>query len=144
MNLDSIKQKIKNGYKIHVFKINCKKPQLILKGNSKKEIKKKLKKIAENKLDYSIIFSVSIKFYNKLLFDDMIIGLHFNNYMILDGKLKKIHIDNSEGCIWFTKNWIIDNGWNDDYILNAVNIIKSKKGKIIIPGISIYHLLGKN
>lgn len=129
---------------IYWFKINCKKTKILAKGNSKKETRKKIKEIPkENILEYAIIFRVIVDFHKELFFDKGIISFKFDNFQILDGELEKIHIDNSEGCIWLSKDWILQNGWDNKYIFNAVEIIKNKKGKIVIPGISYYHLLGE-
>ena len=68
----------------------------------------------------------------------------FDNYSITKNKLKKIHLDNQEGALWFREDWLLKNGWSKKYISNAVNLLRKGKGKIVIPGISYYHLLGQN
>ena len=141
--IEQIKKEVDEKLKdtIYWFKINCKKTKIL----SKKETIKKIKEIPkDNILEYAIIFRVIVNFHKKLFFDKSIISFKFDNFQILDGELKKIHIDNSEGCIWLSKDWILKNGWDNKYIFNAVAIIKNKEGKIVIPGISYYHLLGKN
>jgi hypothetical protein len=145
--IEQIKKEVDEKLKdtIYWFKINCKKTKILVKGNSKTETRKKIKEIAENnKLEYAIIFRVIVHVHKELIFDKAIISFNFDNFQILDGKLKKIHINNSEGGLWLTKDWLIENGWDNQYIFNAVEIIKNKEGKILIPGIGYYHLLGKN
>ena len=141
--MNEIKKQIDDT--IYWFKINCKKTKLLVKGKSKKVTRNIVKEIGKkNKLEYAIIFRVIVKVHKKLFFDKGIISFKFDNFQLLDGKYKKIHIDNSEGCLWLSKNWLLKNGWDNKYIFNAVEMIKNKKGKILIPGISYYHLLGKN
>ena len=66
-----------------------------LKSPKTKDVIKHIPK--DNILEYAIIFRVIVNFHKELFFDKGIISFKFDNFQILDGELKKIHIDNWEG-----------------------------------------------
>lgn len=138
--MDKIKKKIDNT--VYWIRIDKKKSQVLVKGNSKKETGEKLKKMAkiDNNLDGAIIYRIIIKIHKKKRYDTCILSFNFDNYKIKKGKLKKISLDGKSGYIWFEEDWLLENGWNKKYISNTVNKLKSGKSEIIIPGINLYQL----
>lgn len=142
--MEEIKNQIENT--IYWIRIDKKKSVVLAKGNSKKETKEDLKeKIKDDeKLEGALIYRIIIKVHKKKVFDKAIMHFKFDNYSITKNKLKKIHLDNQEGALWFREDWLLKNGWSKKYISNAVNLLRKGKGKIVIPGISYYHLLGQN
>lgn len=140
--MEGIKRQIENT--VYWFKINSKKVTILAKGKSKNETKKILKKLAEDKSEYAIILRVIIKVHKKLRYDTCILSFNFDNFQIKNGKLKRIHLDGKSGFIWFEKDWLLENGWNKKYISNVVHLLRKEKAEIIIPGINLYQLFGKN
>lgn len=142
--MDKIKKQIDNT--IYWIRIDKKKSVVLVKGNSKTETRNELKELAkkDTKLEGAVLYRIIIKVHKKKVFDTSRISFNFDNFEINKKKLKKIHLDNQEGGIWFREDWLLDNGWNKKYISNAVNMLRKGKGKIVIPGISYYDLLGKN
>ena len=63
------------------------------------------------------------------------------NYSVKNNKLVKINEYGNVGIIWFEKEWLINNGWNNKYISHSINLLRKKKAEIVIPGINYYHLL---
>ena len=78
----------------------------------------------------------------KIIFGDILIKVE--NYIIVEKKDKIIIKKDPEigktGNIWFKKNWLEYNDWDNKYIINIVNkLSSSKKLKLTAP--NIYHLL---
>jgi len=143
--MEKIKEQIET--RIYWIRVDKKKSVVLAKGNSKNDTKKIVKELAkkDNSLDNAIIYRISINFHNeKKNYNSGVISFHFNTFKIVKNKLKKYPIEGKEGYLWFEEDWILKNGWSKKYISSAVNLLKKNKGKIVIPGINYYYLLGKN
>jgi len=141
--MDKLKKQIET--RIYWIRVDKKKMVILIKGNSKTDTRKKLQKMAKKgDINNAIIYRVVIKFHSGKIYNDGILSFALENYKIIKNKLKKYYIDGKGGYIWFSKEWLLENGWNKKYISHAVNLLRTNKADIIIPGITFYHLLGKN
>ena len=140
--INDIKEYIKNNHKIYWFKITSSKNILLSKGNTKKETKIQLNdKIKKNTKKYedNIIYRIILKSHNeKKSLNHGSISLNLSSYIIKNGKIKKEDSYGKVGIIWFQEKWLIYNGWDKQYIINIINLIKTNKRKIITPGINYY------
>lgn len=143
-SINNIKDEISKENKIYWFLVD-KKNNLLSKGNSKTDTKKKvLDKIKKKKEKYNNkeIYRLSISFHSgKKTLQGGKIGVHLETYIIVDGNLKKNNEYGKVGMVWFKNEWLEYNGWNKKYLLKIINIINSGVGQIIAPGINYFHLL---
>ncbi len=143
-SIKDIKNEIKQENKIYYFKITLKKNYLIAKGHKKTETKDIIEtKINSkiNKYENSIIYRFTIKFHNNNNNNNTkhgTISIHLSSYLVKNGRLKKNDEYGKVGLIWFKENWLIYNGWDKQYIIEIMDLIKSEKSKIISPGINYY------
>ena len=141
--INDIKDTINKENKIYWFLVD-KKENLLSKGNSKSETKKKvLEKIKKkDKYNNKQIYRLSISFHSgKKVMQGGKIGVHLETYSIINGNMKKNSIYGKVGMIWFEDSWLEYNGWDKKYLLKIIKIIKSGVGEIVVPGINYFHLL---
>ena len=142
--MDDIKDQIEN--KIYWIRIDEKKMKLLLKGHSKRETKKDLVRLISNQtnLNNAEIYRLIINFHDDMKkFNWGVISINIDNYKVVNNNLKKYNLEGKYGRIWFEKEWLLENGWNNKYIANVINLLRKNKGKILIPGINIYEFFGK-
>jgi hypothetical protein len=141
--MNNIKKQIEDT--IYWVRVDQKKMVLLIKGKSKKDTKRKIKKIIiENDfIKNATIYRLIIKFHNeKKMYNNGVMSFNIFNYKVVDKKLIKTNYYGKVGRIWFEKEWLNYNGWEKKYISNVMNLLRKDKAKIIIPGINYYHLLG--
>ena len=142
--MNYIKDQIEN--KIYWIRVDEKKMRLLLKGNSKKGTKTELNKLINNhsNINNAEIYRLIINFHDDMKkFNWGIISFNLDNFKVVNTTLKKNNLDGKYGRIWFEREWLLENGWNNKYISNVINLLRKNKGKIIIPGINIYEFFGK-
>ena len=142
--MDDIKDQIEN--KIYWIRIDEKKMKLLLKGHSKRETKKDLVRLISNQtnLNNAKIYRLIINFHDDMKkFNWGVISFNIDNFKVVNNNLKKYNLEGKYGRIWFEKEWLLENGWNNKYIANVINLLRKNKGKILIPGINIYEFFGK-
>ena len=142
--MDDIKDQIEN--KIYWIRIDEKKMKLLLKGHSRRETKKDLVRLISNQtnLNNAKIYRLIINFHDDMKkFNWGVISFNIDNFKVVNNNLKKYNLEGKYGRIWFEKEWLLENGWNNKYIANVINLLRKNKGKILIPGINIYEFFGK-
>ena len=142
--MDDIKDQIEN--KIYWIRIDEKKMKLLLKGHSRRETKKDLVRLISNQtnLNNAKIYRLIINFHDDMKkFNWGVISINIDNFKVVNNNLKKYNLEGKYGRIWFEKEWLLENGWNNKYIANVINLLRKNKGKILIPGINIYEFFGK-
>ena len=139
--MNQIQDQIKN--KIYWIRVDEKKMKLLIKGNSKKDTKKEIIKNIEN-YNNAKIYRLIINFHNdKEKFNWGVISFSLDFFKVVNTTLKKNNLDGKYGTIWFEREWLLENGWNNKYISNVINLLRKDKEKIIIPGINLYEFFGK-
>lgn len=152
-NIKDIKKELKNNNLVYWFNIKNNKGILISKGLTKNDASNNLiDKINSNtrgreKYMDSKLWRLTITFHKpekseKIIFGDILIKVE--NYIVVEKKDKIIIKKDPEigktGNIWFKKNWLEYNDWDNKYIINIVNKLSStRKLKLTAP--NIYHLL---
>lgn len=142
--MNDIKDQIEN--KIYWIRIDEKKMKLLLKGHSKRKTKKDLVRLISNQtnLNNAEIYRLIINFHDDMKkFNWGVISINIDNFKVVNNNLKKYNLEGKYGRIWFEKEWLLENGWNNKYIANVINLLRKNKGKILIPGINIYEFFGK-
>jgi hypothetical protein len=126
-------QEIKNNFIdiFFLFQIKDKKNVFLFKSDSKSKLKQKLKEfISKNEEKYknTNYLLLSIKFRDSTT-PDLVHGdlfVYVKPYNInLKMKLKSTTEDNN--YIIFYKDWLEDNGWDNQYLQKIVNVIAAKK-----------------
>ena len=132
MKFDKIKEKIKNGEQYFLFNMKPDKPYLLVKGNTKRELKENLKKkVIKNPEKYRdtkciLMFFQFRKPDNRFTFGDLLVNVQrfkITKNLAFEGEKK------AEDYVYFEKEFLEEKGWNYTYLRNISYLIKLDKIK---------------
>lgn len=153
-NIDEIKKNIKDNLRTFIYYIDAKKNiNMIIKANGKKEAKNKLIELINNhkvKTDgYFLLLKITFHTVT-VWWKGGPIGISIDLYYVDDNLLKNINRTTNNkyydegrtmtGVVWFTKYFLENKGWNNDYLDNIVNRLVNGKSILEKLLVTEYHV----
>ena len=144
--MEEIIDKIKSNNKYFWFIPKGKRLSLISQGSSKTEVKNKFKNKLENlssnpdKYFNTLIIVAKIETPKKIdQFTGGPVGISFKFKIInSDGKIKS-KSDDRASVIWFTEEYLLENGFKSEYMIKILNAIYFNKIELPVIGVLKYH-----
>ena len=105
---------------------------MIAKGSTKTEVKEKLASKVEEKPEkyrnakFILLYITTQEADNKFIFGDLLVNIcHYE--MNNSNKLKSKSKSDIPDYVWFTKKYLEENGWKNEYLTKIVDVVNKNK-----------------
>ena len=140
-NFDEIKEELLKGTQYYLFQLG-KKVMLISKGETKTETKENFSKKVIAKPDkfkntnYILLYFEFRIPNNKYTFGDLLV--HIKHYYVTDNLSLEYNTNSQDKYVWFTKEFLEENGWSNEYLKQIAKVVNDKKIQFNLLGMPNY------
>ena len=143
-NFDEIKEELSKGTQYYLFQLG-KKIMLISKGDTKTETKENFSKKVIAKPDkfkntnYILLYFEFQEPDNKITFGNLLV--HIKHYKVSVNMSLEQDTKIKDKYVWFSKEFLEENGWSNEYLKQIAKVVNDKKVKFNILDMPSYNLI---